>query len=267
MSETLENKHMREIDRPDVAASLVRIEPWPRRVRAVFASEVVADSDGVLLLLEQGHLPVYYFPSEDVRMDLMTPTATTTTCPRKGDASYWTIQVAGRAAEDAAWAYQEPIEDCPDIKGYVAFYWNKIDRWYEEDDEVFVHPRDPYHRVDVLHASRHVRIEIESQIVVETSRPRLLFETGLPIRYYIPPLDVRMDLLQATETSSRCPYKGIASYWSVVTAKGVRTDLAWSYPAPIPECPKIENLICFFNEKVDLFVDGELQERPTSPWS
>jgi len=103
--------------------------------------------------------------------------------------------------------------------------------------------------------------------VAETRRPRLLFETNLPTRYYIPRLDVRMDVLEPTQTSTRCPYKGVASYWSVKAASAVHPDVAWSYKSPIPECPKIENLIAFFNERVDMDVDGERLERPRTPWS
>jgi len=143
-----------------------------------------------------------------------------------------------------------------------------MDAWFEEDDEVFVHPRDPYHRVDVLNSSRHVKVIVGGEVVAETTRPRLLFETGLPTRYYIPKLDVRLDLLTPTNTSTRCPYKGKASYWTVNLGGKEFTDIVWGYPAPIPECPKIENLLCFYDEKVDaVYVDGELQPKPVTPWS
>jgi len=142
-----------------------------------------------------------------------------------------------------------------------------MDAWFEEDDEVFVHPRDPYHRVDVLNSSRHVKVSVGGEVVAETRRPRLLFETSLPVRYYIPMLDVRMDLLESSDTISRCPYKGVASYWSVRLGGTLHADLAWSYRSPIPECPKIENLIAFFNERVDLDIDEERVQRPQTPWS
>jgi uncharacterized protein (DUF427 family) len=142
-----------------------------------------------------------------------------------------------------------------------------MDSWFEEDDEVFVHPRDPYHRVDVLNSSRHVKVVVEGEVVAETHRPRLLFETGLPTRYYFPKLDVRLELLEPTDSVTACPYKGQARYWSVRVGDHVVKDLVWSYPTTIPECPKIENLLSFYNEKVDLYVDGELQVRPKTPWS
>ncbi|HEX9032169.1 MAG TPA: DUF427 domain-containing protein [Streptosporangiaceae bacterium] len=131
-----------------------------------------------------------------------------------------------------------------------------------------MHPRDPYHRVDVLHSSRHVRVVMLGETVAETTRPRLLFETNLPTRYYIPPRDVRLDLLVASETSTQCPYKGVASYYGVRAGDTVARDVAWTYRFPIPECPKIEGLICFFNEKVDaIFLDGAELPKPRTPWS
>jgi uncharacterized protein (DUF427 family) len=143
-----------------------------------------------------------------------------------------------------------------------------MDRWLEEDDEVWVHPRDPYHRVDVLNSSRHVQVKIGGEIVADTRRPRLLFETGLPTRYYFPKVDVRLDLLADSDTASRCPYKGVASYYSAQVGNQVIQDAAWYYQLPIPECPKIENMICFFDERVEaILVDGEALPRPTTPWS
>ena len=142
-----------------------------------------------------------------------------------------------------------------------------MDAWYEEDDEVYVHPRDPYKRIDVLHSSRHVRVVIAGETVAETRRPCLLFETGLPTRYYVPREDVRMDLLEPTELTTRCPYKGMASYWSVRVGDYVAENGVWSYSDPIPECAKIKDRLCFYNERVDLYVDGELQSRPQTMWS
>ncbi len=142
-----------------------------------------------------------------------------------------------------------------------------MDHWYEEDEEVFKHPRDPYHRVDVLQSARQVRVEVGGQTVAASSQPRLLFETGLPTRYYLPIEDVHMDLLEPTETLSVCPYKGTASYWRLKGDPSGR-DVAWSYLDPIAECPKIRGLIAFFNERVDgLYVDGEQQDKPKTAWA
>ena len=242
-------------------------EDSPRRVRVMLGGETVADSRRVKLMHETRHLPVYYFPEEDVRMDLLEVTDHTTTCPFKGEASYWSVRVGENVAENAVWSYQEPMESAPPIAGYLAFYWRKMDRWYEEDEEVFVHPRDPYHRVDVLESSRHVKVSVNGEVVAETNRPVILFETGLPPRYYIPPDDVREDVLVQSDRHTQCPYKGIASYHSVEAGGETVKDLVWHYPEPIAAAEKIRGNLSFFNEKVDLEVDGELQERPQTQWS
>jgi len=266
MTKALEDQHMTVVARPPSGA-VVRVEPTIKRVRAMLGGERVVDSRRTLILFEEGHLPVYYFPREDVREDLLEPTDRHTTCPRKGVAGYWTVRAGERVAENAVWGYPEPIDSCPDISGYVAFYWNKMDSWWEEDDEVFVHARDPYHRVDVLRSSRHVRVELDGEVLAETRRSLLLLETGLPPRWYVPRADVRWELLQPTATQTRCPYKGRASYFTARVGDARFADVAWTYETPIPECPKIEQAICFFNERVDLIVDGERQARPRTPWS
>jgi uncharacterized protein (DUF427 family) len=243
------------------------LEDSPRRVRVMFDGQTVADSRSVKLLHETALLPVYYFPEEDVRMDLLEQSDHSTHCPFKGDASYWSVRVGDRVAENAVWSYPEPIDSAPPLAGYLAFYWRMMDHWYEEDEEVFVHPRDPYHRVDILESSRHLEVRVNGEVVAETQRPKVLFETGLPPRYYIPPEDVREDVLVGSEKTTRCPYKGIASYWSVETGDERVEDLVWYYPEPIPEAAKIKGHLAFFNEKVDLEVDGEKQERPQTQWS
>lgn len=244
------------------------VEPTGRRVRAFAGGTGVVDSRRALLLLELGHLPVYYFPPADVRQELLTPTEHRTHCPYKGDAAYWNLRLPGRTVENAAWSYPQPLPERADIAGYLAFYWDALDAWFEEDDQIFAHPRSPYHRVDVLNSSRHVRVVLGGVTVAETDRPRLLFETGLPTRYYIPKLDVRLDLLEPSPSRSRCPYKGEAVYWSVRAGEQHFPDIAWSYPLPIPECPKIENLICFYNERVDAIeVDGEPLPPTRTKWS
>jgi uncharacterized protein (DUF427 family) len=242
-------------------------EDSPRRVRVELGGETVADSRRVKLMHETRHLPVYYFPEEDVRMDLLEATDHTTRCPHKGEASHWSVRVGENVAENAVWSYPEPIESAPPIAGYLAFYWRKMDRWFEEDEEVFVHPRDPYHRVDVLESSRHVKVSVNGEVVAETDRPVVLFETGLPPRYYIPPEDVREDVLLPSDRQTQCPYKGTASYHSVEAGGETVEDVVWHYPEPIPAAEKVRDNLSFFNEKVDLEVDGEFQERPRTQWS
>lgn len=238
-------------------------EPTNRWVRVQLGNEFVADSRKALLVWEGGGPRLnYYFPKEDVRQEFLVETGR----DGKGRQS-WHVQVNGKQAENAAWSYSEPPEGLAGIEGYVAFRWGKMDRWFEEDEEVFVHPRDPYSRVDSLPSTRHIRVEVDGVTVADTKRPYLLFETGLPTRYYIPPEDVKMALLQPTDSHTRCPYKGVASYWSVKVGDKLYKDIVWSYPDPIPESPKLEGLLSFYNEKVDIFVDGEKEKRPQTHWS
>ncbi|WP_336773504.1 DUF427 domain-containing protein [Paenibacillus sp. MMO-58] len=236
---------------------VVKIDANPRRIRVKFAGETIADSKRVLTLHERGHLPVYYFPIEDIRTDLLVATDHTTYCPFKGDASYWTIEANGRVSENAVWGYQEAIAPSEAIKGYVSFYWNKVDAWFEEEEEIFVHPRDPYKRVDALQSSRHIRVVIDGITVAESQRPVIVFETGLPVRYYLPAEDVRQELLTATEHRTRCPYKGEASYWTANIGSKTHENIVWSYENPIPEIPKIKGLLSFYNERVETYIDGE----------
>ena len=245
----------------------VALEASPKRVRVMLGSEVVADSTRVQLLFETKHLPVYYFPLEDIRADTLVPSDRSTHCPHKGDARYWSVKVGDREASDALWNYPDPIEGCPDISELAAFYWDRMDAWYEEDEQVFVHPRDPYHRVDVLESTREIRIELDGVELATSGRSVMLFETGLPVRHYLPRLDVRAALLRPSDTTTLCPYKGQAAYHSVEVDGALHEDLAWYYRTPVRETVPIADRICFFSEKVDTYIDGELQERPVSPWS
>jgi len=231
-------------------------EDCPKRVRAEFGGETVVNSQNVKIMHETGHLPVYYFPEEDIRQDLLEESAKTTHCPFKGDASYRSVRVGDRVAEDALWGYGEPLEGAPPIAGYWAFYAEKMDRWLEEDEEVIGHPHDPYHRVDVLASSRRVRVTVDGRVVAETSRPKVLFETGLPPRYYVPVEDVEKDLLAPSGTTSVCPYKGVASYRSLEVGGRLVEDAAWYYPAPFPEAERVKDHLCFYDEKVSVEVTG-----------
>ncbi|MFN8456022.1 MAG: DUF427 domain-containing protein [Anaerolineae bacterium] len=243
------------------------LEVSPRWVRVKFGGEIIADSKQVLLFRQYGPnhlLPAYYFPLADVRMAALRPSSGKS---QTSDMQYWTVSVGDQLAEKAAWTCLEPPAELAALKGYISFKWDAMEAWYEEEEEVFVHARDPYKRVDVMPSSRHVRVVMAGETVAESRRPYLLFETSLPTRYYLPREDVRLDLLEPSGLKTRCPYKGIASYWSVKIGDQMFKNVIWSYPDPIPENPKIKNLMCFFNERVDLYVDGELQPRPQTPWS
>jgi uncharacterized protein (DUF427 family) len=246
----------------------IHISDSPRNVRVVLDGETIADSKHMKLLREDRILPVYYFPREDVRTDLMIPSVQKTQCPYKGEASYWSVKVGNKTADNAAWSYVSPLPGAGEIKNHCAFEWNRMDAWYEEDEEIFVHPRDPYKRVDVMPSKRHIQILIDGQTIADTRRPRLLFETNHPVRYYIPQEDVRMDLLLPSATQSRCPYKGPASYWSVKIGDRIFDDMIWGYMEPIPECPKIKGLLCFFHERgAEIWVDGEKIPAPKTKWA
>ena len=246
----------------------VEFEPCAKRVRVAFNGETIADSTGVVLLLETACTPVYYFPPEDVRVDLMARSDHGSHCPFKGDASYRTLEVAGRRAENAVWSYEQPYAECATIRGYRAFYWDRMDHWYEEDEEVFVHARDPHVRIDVLASSRPVRVEAAGLTLAESQRGLFLFETGLPTRYYLPRDDVRMDLLSVSDTKTACPYKGRADHWSLHHDGRTTEDIAWCYADPLPGVAKIKDRICFYDERVDsLFLDGVPLTKPKTKWS
>jgi uncharacterized protein (DUF427 family) len=236
-------------------------------VRAIFERETIVDSHRAKLLHESGRLPVYYFPEADVRVEFLEPSGRSEDDPRKGKASYWSLVVGERRAEDAAWSYVEPPESAAWLAGHYAFRWNDIDEWFAEEEQLFGHPRDPYSRIDVLKTARHVRVLRDGVLLAETRRAKALFETGLPTRWYIPPEDVRTELLSPSSTRTRCAYKGSAAYWSVQVGERLIEDLVWTYAEPQHDAAPIRDYLCFFNERVDLEIDGERAERPQTQWS
>jgi uncharacterized protein (DUF427 family) len=212
------------------------LEEFPRRVRALASGEVVVDSLGVKLLHEQHRLPVWCFPREDVRLDML--------------------------GEDGAWVYEEGL-----ARGLVGIRWDAVDRWLEEDEEVIVHPRDPYHRLELRDTSRLVTVVLDGETLAESSAALVLFETSLPPRWYLPASDVRAELVANPEVRTGCAYKGWASYDDVRVGDRTQPFLAWHYEEPLRDMERIKDRICFFNERVDLRLDGELQERPQTQWS
>jgi uncharacterized protein (DUF427 family) len=251
---------------PPAPGTAVYLEPTPRRIRVVVGGETVADSRSAFMLHESGLQPVYYFPPEDVRSELLEHSDRHTHCSKKGEASYWTIRAGGSVVDAGAWYYPDPLPAAPEaLAGLVAFYFDRMDHWYEEDEEIFVHPRDPYHRIDVVRSDRRIRISLDGKPLAETTRALALFESNLPTRWYLPLEDVIAEL-EPSDTVTHCPYKGAASYYSLVGVDGGK-DLIWYYAAPLAEVGRIAGLVCFFNEKVDLELDGVLAERPESAWS
>ncbi|WP_280716831.1 DUF427 domain-containing protein [Kitasatospora sp. MAP5-34] len=238
----------------------MRIEQGAKRVRAYLGGQAVADTLRPVLVWENPYYPAYYVPVTDVRTDLLTDYGRTKHWPSRGNAHLFDVTVGDRTAVDAAWRFEEsPVEE---LRGLVRLDWDAMDAWFEEDEEVYTHPRSPYTRIDILASSRTVRVELDGVVLAESHSPRLLFETGLPVRYYLPKTDVRLDLLDAGGRVTHCPYKGSAEHLSARVGGETRPEIAWSYRTPLPESQKITGLVAFYNEKVDLYVDGVLQDRP-----
>ena len=241
-------------------------EPSPRWVRVRLGPELIADTRRAVLHVQYGpgiprsFLPTYFVPVDDVVPGTLVDPV------EDGGLTVWAVQAGGRRAEGAAWTHRHPPEPLEALAGLVTFSWSDGLTWFEEDEPLQAHARDPHKRVDVVPSSREVRVEVDGELLAESRRPLLLFETSLPTRYYLPPEDVRVELVP-TATTSVCPYKGVAGWWSARVGDRLIEDIAWSYPSPIPENPRIAGLVCFLNEKVDLVVDGERLERPLTPWS
>jgi uncharacterized protein (DUF427 family) len=242
------------------SAERVRVEPGQKRVRTYLDGMLVADTTSPYLVWENPYWPTYYIPVGDVRAELR-PTGTTEQSA-SGDAELFDVVIGDSTAAGAA--RRQPDSPVEALRDLVRIEFGAMTEWFEEDETIFVHPRSPYARVDVLASSRHIRVEIDGVTVADSHQPRILFETGLRPRYYLPLTDVRMDLLKPTDTQTHCPHKGTATYWSVDTGKGVHEDVVWGYRFPLPESQKIEGLAAFYNEKVDIYVDGVLEERVLS---
>jgi len=239
------------------AQTAVKVEHGKKRVRAYLNGVPVVDTIRPLLVWEHPHYPAYYLPAADFVDGALEPTGETVHSPSRGAAGRYTVRAGDAAAEGVALRYDDsPV---PELNGHVRLEWEAMEAWFEEDEEVFVHPRSPYARIDILPSSRPVRVVIDGVTIAETTGARMLFETYLPPRYYIPKTDIRMDLLERTATATGCPYKGTAEYWSVRIGDTVHTDVAWSYRTPLPESQKIAGLVAFWKD-VEIFVDGVRQE-------
>lgn len=212
------------------------------------------------MVWEVPYFPTYYFPQSDVEMDLLANSGEIKRSPSRGTANLHDITVGERSVPQAALVWSESKLD--EVVGFVSFDWDSIDAWFEEDEEVFFHARDPYTRIDVLQSSRNIRVEVDGVTVADTDRARLLFETGLPVRYYMPKTDVRMDLMSPTSVATHCPYKGTARYWSINVNNEAHDNLVWGYDSPFQEVSEISGFVSFWNEKLDIYVDGELEPKP-----
>jgi uncharacterized protein (DUF427 family) len=248
---------------PDYPSSLVtenHVEPVPRRIRCVLNGQTIVDTTGARYVWEWTGFPQYYIPLADVRSDVLVDEGATEETPR-GDVKIFGVKLGEvhhpKAAKVLGAAKVEGLDDT------VRFEWSAFDAWYEEDEQVFVHPRNPYSRVDSIRSTRTVRVESHGVVLAESSSPVLCFETGLPTRYYLNRTDVDFTKLVPTDTVTSCPYKGTTSgYWSAEIDGHTHPDIAWTYDFPTREVLPITGLVAFYNEKLDIFVDGVQLERP-----
>jgi len=247
---------------PKMIATVNLIEPVPRRVRATIGEVVVVDTVNALYVWEWENYPQFYIPVADVNADVLVDEHHPQKLSR-GTALRHGLQVGDISRPAAARIYTD--EALEGLAGHVRFEWDSLDAWYEEDEQVFVHPRNPYVRVDALRSSRNVRVELEGVVLAESNAPVMVFETGLPTRYYLDRTALRLEHLIPTDTVTSCPYKGNTSgYWSVSVNGTVHPDLAWAYDFPTRQLLPIAGLVAFYNEKVDTYVDGELIPRPVT---
>jgi len=243
------------------AAGGIWIEPSPKRIRARVSGHTAFDTRAALMVWEHPYYPQYYVPVGDVDEALIAPSVDVTPAAASANPSlgpavgFDLVDDARVIAHHGVWRHTDAVDSR--VANSYRFAWPAMDAWFEEDTEVYIHPRSPYVRVDALASSRHVRVEIDGVTVAESNRPTLLFETGLPTRYYLPQTDVDAAYLSSSDSSTGCPYKGTARYWNVTVDGTEHTDLVWGYDAPLAESAPVAGLMCFYNEKVDLFVDGQ----------
>jgi uncharacterized protein (DUF427 family) len=252
-------------DYPAMIAAVNHVEPVPRRIRAYLGGEKVLDTTRALYVWEWPYYPQYYIPLADVRRELLVPEGQSQQS-RRGASELHALR-AGEVVRPGA---VRLLADSPvaGLSGTVRFEWAALDSWFEEDEEVFVHPRNPYVRVDALRSTRPVRVELDGIVLAESPSPVMLFETGLPTRYYLNPTEISFGHLIPSDTVTACPYKGTTSrYWSVRTDGTVHRDLAWAYDFPTRQVSPITGLVAFYNEKTDIYVDGVRQERPSTKFS
>ena len=250
-------------DYPQMIAEVDHVEPVPRRVRAVLGGRLVLDTTRALYVWEHKYYPQFYIPVEDVAADVLVDEHYSEAMPL-GTAHRHLLKVGELERTGAARVYGEDAGR-QEVRGHVRFEWDALDAWFEEDEEVFVHPRSPYIRVDALRSTRHVRIAVDGVTLAESSSPVMVFETGLPTRYYFNRTEVDFARLSPSDTVTACPYKGRTSgYWSALVNGTAVDDVAWAYDFPTRALAPIAGLIAFYNEKVDTYLDGRLLDRPAS---
>ena len=242
-------------DYPQMVAKRGLVEPAPRRVRGYVDGTLVFDTIRAHYVWETAYYPQYYIPAADVSMEHLQDENHVQKV-QLGSSRLFSLNSAERVQKSAARLY-----DSGPVAGSVRFEWDALD-WFEEDEPIIGHPRNPYVRVDALRSHRHIRVEIDGVVLAETNSPVLLFETGLPTRYYIDRTDVAFSHMETNETQTICPYKGIWHHWNVRLGDTVYPDLAWTYEYPLREAAPIAGMIAFYSEKLDIFVDGTPLSRP-----
>ncbi len=249
-------------DYPQMITPVDTIEPVPRRIRGFLGSTVVFDTTSALYVWEWPNYPQYYLPMADVDQRLLVDEHHEQRL-RRGTARRHGLVANSASRPGCARVFgDDALEGLADT---VRFDWDALDAWFEEDEQVFVHPRSPYTRVDAIRSSRPVRIELNGIVLAETASPVMVFETGLPTRYYVNRTDVNFEHLEPSPTVTSCPYKGMTSaYWSVRAGDETIPDLAWAYDFPTRQLLPIAGLIAFYNEKVDIVLDGNPLPRPTT---
>jgi uncharacterized protein (DUF427 family) len=252
-------------DYPQAIVPVDHVEPVPRRIRAVLGGETIVDTRRARYVWEWSNYPQYYLPVSDVRPGVLVDSGREEKLSR-GTARVHGLRAGGVSRAGCARVYGDDALD--GLAGTVRFDWAALDAWYEEDEEVFVHPRSPYSRVDAVRSTRTVRVELDGLVLAQSSSPVMVFETGLPTRYYLNRTEVDFGHLVPSATVTACPYKGrTTGYWSVRSGSAVHQDLAWSYDFPTRQLLPIAGLVAFYNEKVDIAVDGTLLERPVTHFS
>ncbi|MDQ6782210.1 MAG: DUF427 domain-containing protein [Actinomycetota bacterium] len=230
---------------PAKPAHLLYLHLVPQRIRGEVAGTVIAETTSAKMLHETRMLPRWYLPRADVAVDLLEPSTTSTHCPFKGDARYWNLRVGDVVVADAFWEYPDPLPEAPPLADLLAPDPDKLTSWWEEDEEVLGHPKDPFHRVDLRRSSRTVTVSFGKDAVASTSRPLAVDETGLPTQWYLPVADLDDALLTPTDTSTVCPYKGRAGYWTLRTPGGTSPDAAWGYEHPLEGMERLAGHVCF----------------------
>jgi uncharacterized protein (DUF427 family) len=249
---------------PPALTAVNFVAPVPRRIRGFKNGEVLVDTANALYVWEWPHYPHYYFPKADVKMDAFAEGREIATPQGAGRH----LGFKGADAHHRPAARLIATSDLPGLENTVRIEWSAADRWFEEDEEVFVHPRSPYKRIDALRSNRAVRVELNGVVLADAKNCVMLFETGLPTRYYLDPANVRFAALTQSPTVTQCPYKGkTGGYWSARAGETKIADVAWRYEFTTPAMTAIAGLIAFLNEKVDIFVEGTLQARPETHFS